>query len=511
MNQGEKNVKVQLQQKSILRTKGGVAVVGCFEGTSSPSGILAELDRKLNGAVRKLLRENFNGKTGESFLMCANGHLPFNLLLLIGLGKEEKFHLNQVRGAAGAAIKAAKRCKAKEIIVSLASLFPGRQSKLEAAELVEAVADAAVMANFVFDKYKSKKDEDNRSRDIASLILSTEGLRSNIAFLQRGIQQAVKVAESANFARVLANEPSNVMTPAALAKAAMDAVKGMGIRCVIRDERWLRQQGMNTILAVAQGSENPPRFVILEYNPDGVKGEPIALVGKGVSFDSGGISIKPSEGMEKMKYDMSGGAAVIAAVQALAKLGIRQKVVGLVPFVENMPSGSAQRPGDVIKTYSGKYVEVLNTDAEGRLILADALAYAQNFKPKAIIDLATLTGACVVALGHEAIGMMGTDDALKARLKEAGEKTGERVWELPLWEEYFEAVKSEVADIKNVGARGAGTITAAMFLKEFVGDYPWVHLDIAGTAWVEKGSHPYLNPGPSGVGVRLLVEAIRNW
>jgi leucyl aminopeptidase len=336
-------------------------------------------------------------------------------------------------------------------------------------------------------------------------------LTFSVEMVESNAENKAEVAESANIARILANEPSNVMTPAALAKAALEATRGIGVRCTVRDEHWLRRKKMNAILAVAQGSENPPRLVMLEYNPAGAKGAPIALVGKGVSFDSGGISIKPSNGMEKMKYDMSGGAAVIAAVQALAKLEIRQRVVGIVPFVENMPSGSAQRPGDVIKTYSGKYVEVLNTDAEGRLILADALAYAQEFKPQAIIDLATLTGACVVALGHEAIGMMGTDDALKARLKEAGEKTGERVWELPLWQEYFEAIKSDVADIKNVGARGAGTITAAMFLKEFVGNYPWVHLDIAGTAWVEKTSHPYLNPGPSGVGVRLLVEAIRNW
>lgn len=504
-------MKVQLQSRAISKIRSDLAAVGCFEGASSPSGILAELDRKLKGAVRKLLRENFDGKAGESFLIHTAGQLPSNLLLLVGLGKAEKYHLNQARGAVGSLIKAAKRCKAKEIALSLAALFPYRQSRIGIEELVEAAADAAVLADFSFDKYKSQQNGDKKSKGIGSLILSIEGLRGSAALLQKGIHRAAEVAESANLARVLANEPSNVMTPLVLAKAALEAVRGMGVRCTIRDERWLRRQKMNAILAVAQGSENPPRLVVLEYNPSGAKGAPIALVGKGVSFDSGGISIKPSDGMEKMKYDMSGGAAVIAAIQALAKLGVRQRVVGVVPFVENMPSGSAQRPGDIIKTYSGKYVEVLNTDAEGRLILADALAYAQKFKPQAIIDLATLTGACVVALGHEAIGMMGTDDALKARLKEAGEKTGERVWELPLWEEYFEAIKSDVADIKNVGARGAGTITAAMFLKEFVGDYPWVHLDIAGTAWMEKTSHPYLGQGPTGVGVRLLVEAIRNW
>lgn len=504
-------MKVQLQSEAISKIKSDLVAVGCFEGTGSLSGILAELDRKLKGAIRKLLRANFSGKTGESFLIYTAGQLSSDLLLLVGLGKVEKYHLNQVRGAVGSLIKAAKRYKTKEIALSLASLFPDRRSGIEVSELVEAVVDAAILADFSFDKYKSRKNGDQKLTHVARLILSTDGLRVGGAALQRGIHRTAEVAESANFARILANEPSNVMTPEALAKAALKATRGIGVRRAVRDERWLRRKKMNAILAVAQGSENPPRFVVLEYHPARAKGAPIALVGKGVSFDSGGISIKPSDGMEKMKYDMSGGAAVIAVVQVLAKLGVRQRVVGIVPFVENMPSGSAQRPGDIIKTYSGKYVEVVNTDAEGRLILADALAYAQEFKPKAIIDLATLTGACVVALGHEAIGMMGTDDALKSRLKEAGEKTGERVWELPLWQEYFEAIKSSVADIKNVGARGAGTITAAMFLKEFVGNYPWVHLDIAGTAWVEKTSHPYLDPGPSGVGVRLLVEAIRNW
>ena len=504
-------MKVQLQSKTISKIKSDLVAVGCFEGAGSPSGILAELDRKLKGAIRKLLRENFSGKAGGSFLVYTGEQLSCNLLLLVGLGKVEKYHLNQARGAVGTLIKAAKRYKAKKITLSLPTLFPYRQSKIELEELVEAVTDAAILANFSFDKYKNKQDDDKRSAGIVTLILSTDRLRASAALLQRGIHRAAKVAESANFARVLANEPSNIMTPVALAKAAQQAMKGTGVRCTIRDQRWLRRQKMNAILAVAQGSENAPRLVVLEYNPTGAKGAPIALVGKGVTFDSGGISIKPSEGMEKMKYDMSGGAAVIAAIQALAKLGVRQRVVGIIPFVENMPSGSAQRPGDVIKTYSGKYVEVINTDAEGRLILSDALAYAQEFKPKAIIDLATLTGACVVALGHEAIGMMGTDDSLKERLKEAGEKAGERVWELPLWDEYFEVVKSDIADIKNVGGRGAGTITAAMFLKEFVGNYPWVHLDIAGTAWMEKSSHPYLGQGPTGVGVRLLVEAIRNW
>ncbi|MBI1976707.1 MAG: leucyl aminopeptidase [Candidatus Omnitrophica bacterium] len=503
-------MRAQFQAKSILDTKTDLMAVAVFEETKAGARDIHQIDKKLNGAVRKLLEGAFKGKKGESFLMYTAGRLPFHWLLVVGMGKEDKYQIKGARGFVGAAVRAARRCNAKKIAFPMECLFK-KDLSLTIEDFIQQLAEAASLANFSFDKYKSRQNGDGKTKTVEEITFIGSAFKASRQALQRGVNRGRLVAESANLARILSNEPSNVMTPAAMARAALEATRGMGVRCTIRDERWLHQKKMNAVLAVAQGSENRPRFVVLEYQPAGVKESPIVLVGKGVTFDSGGISIKPSEGMEKMKYDMSGGAVVIAVIQALAKLKVRQRAVGIIPLVENMPSGAAQRPGDVIRTYSGKYVEVLNTDAEGRLILSDALAYAQNFKPKAIIDLATLTGACVVALGHEAIGMMGTDDSLKARIKEAGERTGERVWELPLWEEYFEAIKSEVADIKNVGARGAGTITAAMFLKEFVGDYPWVHLDIAGTAWVEKNSHPYLNPGPSGVGVRLLVEAIRNW
>jgi leucyl aminopeptidase len=267
---------------------------------------------------------------------------------------------------------------------------------------------------------------------------------------------------------------------------------------------------MGGLLGVAQGSARPPRFLVMDYRPRSRPGATVVLVGKGVTFDSGGISIKPSAGMAEMKMDMSGAAAVIGALQATARLKLPVRVVGLVPATENLPGGRAMKPGDILRHLNGKTSEVDNTDAEGRLILADALAYASRFKPDAVIDLATLTGACVVALGHHATGMMGNNQALMARLKEAGARTFERVWELPMFEEYEKLIKSDVADVKNVGGRWAGAITGAMFLKHFIGAYPWVHLDIAGTAMMEETSD-YIPKGGSGVGVRLLVDMLRHW
>jgi leucyl aminopeptidase len=300
------------------------------------------------------------------------------------------------------------------------------------------------------------------------------------------------------------------MTPKDLANEARESAKGKNIRCTVLDAEKMKEVGMNALLAVARGSDEPPQLIILEYR-GGKKSSPvIALVGKGITFDSGGISIKPSEKMDEMKTDMAGGAAVIATVRAAAELGLPLNLVGIVPATENLPGGRAYKPGDIISSLSGRTIEVVTTDAEGRLILADALAYAARFKPAAIIDLATLTGACVVALGEHVIGMMGTDDELKREIREAADLTGERVWELPLWEEYHEQIKGDAADFKNSGGRAGGAITAAAFLSKFTGDTPWVHLDIAGPACVAKDK-PYIPKGASGVGVRLLVQFLRNW
>jgi leucyl aminopeptidase len=303
------------------------------------------------------------------------------------------------------------------------------------------------------------------------------------------------------------------MTPSILAEQARQMAKDCHLKCEVLDRKDIEKLGMGLLLGVAQGSEEPPKFIILEHR-GGKRGQGnLVLVGKGITFDSGGISIKPADGMERMKYDMSGGAAVLGALRATALLNVPQNVIGLIPATENLPSGKATKPGDVHRAMNGKTVEIINTDAEGRLILGDALAYAARYQPIACVDLATLTGACVVALGHEAIGMMGNAqcEALMDRLRQAGTRTGERVWQLPLWDEYLEHVKSDVADVKNVGmGRAAGSIAGAAFLAKFVDGYPWVHLDIAGTAWADR-EQPYKPKGGTGVGVRLLTQMVLDW
>jgi leucyl aminopeptidase len=312
-------------------------------------------------------------------------------------------------------------------------------------------------------------------------------------------------------ARDLSNSPGNEVNPSYLAKQAQEIAAKTTLRCHVLDVDGIREHQMGCLLGVAQGSEQPPTFIILEHAPKGAREKPIVLIGKGITFDSGGISIKPAANMEDMKMDMSGGAAVLGTMQALAQLGYPRCVVGLVPASENLPNGNAVKPGDILRAMSGKTVEVINTDAEGRLILADALTYAvQEFKPTCMIDLATLTGAVVVALGSQATGMMGTDKAMMDRLRAAGEYSAERVWELPLYEEYSKQIKSDFADIKNVSNnREAGSIIGGAFLKEFVGDTPWVHLDIAGTAWTRENK-PYIPKGATGVGIRLLVKTLED-
>ncbi len=312
-----------------------------------------------------------------------------------------------------------------------------------------------------------------------------------------------------HLARDLVNEPGNVKAPAWLAEQAQIAAAAGDLRCTVLEPAALADEGCGALLGVAQGSIREPRLIVLEYTGAEPGAAPIALIGKGVVFDAGGISLKPAEKMDEMKMDMAGGATVIATCLAAALLKLPVNLVGVVPAVENLPSGSAIRPGDILTSLSGQTIEVLNTDAEGRLILADALTYAARFRPRLVIDVATLTGACIIALGHHASAVLGNDTALVQALRAAGERSGERLWELPLWEDYDEQIKSEIADVKNTGGRPAGTITAAAFLKRFAGDFKWAHLDIAGTAWIDK-ARPCHPKGASGVGVRLLVAFLRD-
>jgi leucyl aminopeptidase len=374
-------------------------------------------------------------------------------------------------------------------------------------EVSQVLTEGALLGLYTLKKYKTAAENEEKD-NLRDLFLLASGSTTQRA-LESGVQRGQILAEAVHLARDLSNSPGNEVNPSYLAKQAQQIAAHTTLRCHVLDVDSIREHQMGCLLGVAQGSEQPPAFIILEHAPNGAQEKPIVLIGKGITFDSGGISIKPAANMEDMKMDMSGGAAVLGTMQALAKLQYPRRVVGLVPASENLPNGNAVKPGDILRAMSGKTVEVINTDAEGRLILADALAYAvQELKPACMIDLATLTGAVVVALGSQATGMMGTDKVMMDRLRAAGEYSAERVWELPLFEEYGKQIKSDFADIKNVSSnREAGSIIGGAFLKEFVGDTPWVHLDIAGTAWTRENK-PYIPKGATGVGIRLLVKAL---
>jgi leucyl aminopeptidase len=448
---------------------------------------------------------DFKGKAGESILVYLDGGAKAKRLLLVGLGEESKLHaessrLERFRRSAATAAKRAKSLKARTLLLALPSLGPSP------ADGVAAFAEGAALALYRFDKYITKNGQENDNQVEAIILCSEDRALHTVGANMAAYAQVV--VEATYRARDLANAPGNEIYPETLARAAQQTGRRAGFKVTVFDEKRIAKLGMGGIIGVAKGSTRPPRFIILEYGRG--SGKPIVLVGKGVTFDTGGISIKPSSSMSEMKMDMSGAAAVIGTFEAVARLRLPVRLVGLIPAVENMPSGSATRPGDILRHYNGKTSEVDNTDAEGRLILADALGYAERYKPACVIDLATLTGACVVALGHVVTGMMGNDESLMDKLKAAGEKTYERVWPLPLFDEYEKLIKSDVADVKNTGGRWAGAITAGWFLKKFIGNYPWVHLDIAGTAILEEAGD-YTPKGGSGVGVRLLTEFLRNW
>jgi leucyl aminopeptidase len=376
---------------------------------------------------------------------------------------------------------------------------------LEKAEIVQAAAEGSLLGLYQYTPYKTVGRED--FGEVEQLNIIAEGNQYSI--IAAAVKNAQIITAGVYFARDLISAPSNEMTPSIMAQKARQIARRKNVTCKVLDRVKMKKMGMRSLLGVASGSNEEPKFIILEYSGGSKSKAPVVLVGKGLTFDSGGISIKPAEKMEEMKSDMSGGAAVMATVMVAADLRLPLNVVGLIPATENMPGGSAYKPGDILKSYSGKTIEVINTDAEGRLILADALSYASVYKPAAIIDIATLTGACIIALGDDVIGMLGYDEKLKNEINRAARETGELVWELPLWEQYSELIKSDVADYKNTGGRAAGTITAGVFLSKFVGEYPWVHLDIAGPAWSGKDK-AYIPKGAAGITVRLLTEYLRN-
>lgn len=480
--------------------------IGIFEDSESLTAPARAVDEALAGHLSAILAKGvFKGREGNSMVIYPGeaSRLPADRLLLVGVGKRETVDAERLRRAAATAVTKAGQLGVDRISTTLHHVVDGSE-RIDAAGAARAVAEGLELGSYRFDEYKSTNDAENRpTRVVAGEIL--EKMESKAAELAVSVRLGAVLARAQNLARTLGNLPGNTATPDYLARRATEIADRHGMKATILGPKELVEEKLHALLAVARGSEEEPRLIVLEHRRGAVGGKPLLLVGKGLTFDSGGISIKPSGGMEEMKFDMCGGAAVLAAMQAIGELELPVDVVAIVPASENMISGRALKPGDIIQTHKGTTVEVVNTDAEGRLILADALSFARRFDPAAIIDSATLTGACVMALGHQATGGMTNDEALLKEVRDAGDRVGERVWPLPMYDEYRDQIKSDYADIKNSGGRPAGTITAAWFLREFVGDTPWVHLDIAGTAYGD-GKLPYQTKGATGTPTRLLVE-----
>ena len=493
-------MRVDVKSGKLDDVKTDVMIIGHFEGKSALPSHLKRVDKALKGSLKGSIQSGeFKGKPNEMLILHTMGLIPASRLMLVGLGKKEKFALDVLRKAIATASKKAREISCRTVSIDIGAYANGIQP---VDQISRTIVEGAMLGLYRFREYKTSRDGDGG--EVRSLQIIAEDARL-LADARRGSREGRIIGDSVYFVRDINNRPGNWATPEHLARQARAIARRDGLSCRVLDRRGIERLKMGGILAVGAGSRNESRLIILRHNGGRPKDGVIVLVGKGITFDSGGISIKPSLDMDKMKYDKSGGVVVMGVMSSIARLRLPVNVVGIIPAVENLPSGTAYRPGDVLKTYSGKTVEVISTDAEGRLVLADSLAYGLKFAPSVMIDIATLTGACVVALGTLAAGLMGNDDELLNELYESGMRTGERVWRLPLWEEYGELIKSDVAELKNAGGREGSAITAGYFLKEFVGNCHWAHLDIAGTAWTTTGE-PDVPRGPSGMGVRLLVD-----
>ncbi len=480
-----------------------VVVIGMLENPDFYSGHLHLADEALGGRIRELIElGDFKGKMKDTSLLYTRGAMKTARVLLVGLGAYHELTVEKVRQGAGHAAKHVRDIGLKTATFLIPDEVP------DAGNMVQAAAEAILLSLYQFNQHKTvQEDDDEKALESITFLAESEPSQPTV---ERAVHRGQTIAEGTILARDLSNQPANHLTPTQLAEKAEAVAADSGLRCEVFDKATLEEKGFRTLLAVAQGSVEEPRFIILEYTPEGEGRDTVVLVGKGITFDTGGISLKPGKGMHEMKHDMSGAAAVLGAMKAVGQLKPDLHVIGVIAATENMPSGTAIKPGDVVTSYGGKTIEILNTDAEGRLVLADALGWTAQYNPQGVVDLATLTGAVITCLGHIAAGAMGTDSALMDKVKSAAEKTHERVWELPLWDDYDEGIKSKVADVQNIGDGTAGTIAGGAFLKKFVEDYPWVHLDIAGTAWGMKGS-TYIPEGASGYGVRLLVQLVEDW
>ena len=478
---------IRVEAKPIQEVECDAMVVVGFEG-QPPQGAAADQIKDLYDSGE------FSGKSLEISVLHRPNGLKAKRLVLAGGGKRDRFDSAELRKISGAALRSLKPKGVRGIALALDDPF-------RAPEFAAAAVEGAMLADLEADRYKTDPKKNEKQVAWFAVLGASES----------AVSRGRVVAESQNFTRNLANEPSNVLTPTQLADRAREMAAQQGLECEVLDQDRMRQLGMGALLGVAQGSAEPPALIIVRYKPANPSTQDhLGLVGKGVTFDTGGISIKPAEGMEKMRYDMAGGAAVLGAMRAIAQLKPSVRVTALVPAVENMPGSRAQRPGDIVTTLNGKTVEVLNTDAEGRLILIDTLTYAQRLGCTHLVDAATLTGAIVVALGAVNAGVFTNNDAFAAKLMTAAKTEGEKMWRMPMDEEYKEALKTPFADLQNIGGRPAGSVTAAMFLRDFVGDTPWIHLDIAGTAWLDDPK-PYMAKGASGIGVRTFVQLAESW
>jgi leucyl aminopeptidase len=494
-------MEIKTATGDITKIKADAIIIYHYEGTKRTEGEAAVVDKALGGAMTELIKQgDIKGKLNEVTLIHSLGRLPAGRIAVVGLGKIKELDTNKIRGALA---EACRYLRGKGVASVASGVQVAGINDIKTEDAVQAMTEGAVLGLYTFRRHMTKKGND--SGEIKQLTLIGKEKR----LLEKAIEKGQILAEAANWTRDLVNEPSNFMTPADMASAARQIARKYELKVEVFEKEKIKEMHMGGLLGVSKGSQQTPRFIVLTYKGRESDDIDVALVGKGLTFDSGGISIKPSEHMEDMKGDMAGGAAVMGAITAVARLKPKINVTALVPATENMPSGSAQKPGDVLTIMNGKTVEVVNTDAEGRLILADALSYANKLGAKAIIDAATLTGACVVALGKICSGAFTNNQTLLDKVITASKEVGEPAWQLPMFDEYKEANKSNVADIKNTGNRYGGAITAAKFLEEFVDKTPWVHLDIAGTADTDK-EKGYLVKGATGVPVRTLVNVVLN-
>jgi len=494
-------VEIKVIVGDIAKTEADAIVVNFFEETERLDGDIAAVDKALEGAISQLISQGeIKGKLNEITIIHGLGKLPAPRVVVAGLGKKQELSQDKVRGAVAETCRLLRQ-KGVDSIATIAQGAGMAGISLESA--TQAVTEGALLGVYSFRRHMTKEAEYGEIKQL-TIVGADE---TKLSTLERGCYKGRVLAEATNLARDMVNEPANYMTPNHMAEMAKKLAETYGLEFSVLEREQMQELGMGALLGVTQGSRQPPKFVILHYKGGDSTQIDVALVGKGITFDSGGISIKPSEGMAEEKADMAGGAAVMAAVSAIAQLKPKINVMAIIPATENLPGGSALKPGDILTAMDGKTIEVISTDAEGRLILADALSYAKKFGAKLVVDVATLTGACRVALGEVYSGAFGNNQELMDKVIKAGAEAGELIWQMPMHERYKEQIKSDVADIKNVGGKYGGAITGAQFLAEFVGDTPWVHLDIAGTRLSEK-EKAYMVKGATGVPVRTLVNLV---